>query len=233
MLIAVVASIPTLTRAHLDLVEPVSRYGPDVLKTGPCGVDGGERSNNVTVFEPGETIEVRWEEYIQHPGHYRIAFDEDGDDDFVDPAEMTEMYSNDAVLLDGIEDKGELDYGVMVTLPEVTCDNCTLQIIQVMYDKPPYTTPGNDIYYQCADLVLREANGVDPSDEPPSPSDPPDAGDPVDPMDPDPPLGSEVDPVSSVDGGGCASHGGSSGWWMLGLILWAARRLAQAHELPL
>jgi hypothetical protein len=25
-----------------------------------------------------------------------------------------------------------------------------------MYDKPMYTTPGNDIYYQCADLVLRE-----------------------------------------------------------------------------
>jgi hypothetical protein len=24
-----------------------------------------------------------------------------------------------------------------------------------MYDKPPYQTPGNDIYYQCADLVLR------------------------------------------------------------------------------
>jgi hypothetical protein len=26
-----------------------------------------------------------------------------------------------------------------------------------MYDKPMYTTPGNDIYYQCADLVLRES----------------------------------------------------------------------------
>ena len=23
-----------------------------------------------------------------------------------------------------------------------------------MYDKPPYIVPGNDIYYQCADLVL-------------------------------------------------------------------------------
>jgi MYXO-CTERM domain-containing protein len=25
-----------------------------------------------------------------------------------------------------------------------------------MYDKPPYSLPGNDLYYQCADLILRE-----------------------------------------------------------------------------
>jgi len=150
---------PAQARAHLGLDVPTSRYGPDTLKTGPCGVAGGERTTNVTYFEPGETIELRWDEYVDHPGHYRIAFDDDGVDDFVDPATMMELYSNDAVLLDGIADKGrgEPDYVATVTLPDVSCDNCTLQVIQVMYDKPPYTTPGNDIYYQCADLVLREA----------------------------------------------------------------------------
>ncbi|MCA9560948.1 MAG: hypothetical protein KC583_20510, partial [Myxococcales bacterium] len=55
----------------------------------------------------------------------------------------------------------------MVTLPDVECDNCTLQVIQVMFDKPPQTSPGNDLYYQCADLVLR-------GDGPPPP--PVDAG---------------------------------------------------------
>ena len=150
---------PVETRAHLGLDVPTSRYGPDTLKSGPCGVAGGERTTNVTYFEPGETIEVRWDEYVDHPGHYRIAFDDDGVDDFVDPATMMELDSNDAVLLDGITDKGqgERDYVATVTLPELSCDNCTLQVIQVMYDKAPYTTPGNDIYYQCADLVLREA----------------------------------------------------------------------------
>ena len=150
---------PAEARAHLGLDVPTSRYGPDTLKTGPCGVAGGERTTNVTYFEPGETIEVRWDEYVDHPGHFRIAFDDDGVDDFVDPATMMELYSNDAVLLDGIADKGqgERDYVATVTLPDLSCDNCTLQVIQVMYDKPPYTTPGNDIYYQCADLVLREA----------------------------------------------------------------------------
>jgi len=46
-------------------------------------------------------IEVRWEEHIQHP----------------------EMYSN-AVLLDGIENRGELDYVVTLTAG-VTFDDCT------------------------------------------------------------------------------------------------------------
>ncbi|MGB5367937.1 MAG: SCE4755 family polysaccharide monooxygenase-like protein, partial [Polyangiales bacterium] len=148
---------PAEARAHLGLDVPASRYGPDTLKTGPCGVASGERTANVTYYEPGETIEVRWDEYVDHPGHYRIAFDDDGDDDFVDPTTMMEVDSNDTVLLDGITDKGqgERDYVATVTLPELSCDNCTLQVIQVMYDKLPYTTPGNDIYYQCADLVLR------------------------------------------------------------------------------
>jgi hypothetical protein len=154
--------LPAKALAHLGLDVPTSRYGPDTLKTGPCGVAGGERTSNVSYYEPGETIEVRWDEYVDHPGHYRIAFDDDGDDDFVDPATMLELYSNDTVLLDGVADKGqgESDYVATVTLPDLSCGNCTLQVIQVMYDKPPYTTPGNDIYYQCADLVLREA-GMD------------------------------------------------------------------------
>ncbi|MBW2547349.1 MAG: hypothetical protein JRE82_08975 [Deltaproteobacteria bacterium] len=147
--LAFVLLSPVGARAHLGLDAPVSRYGPDVLKTGPCGKAGGERTGNVTYYEPGETIEV-----------------DDGVDDFVDPATMMELYSNDTVLLDGIPDEGrdQRAYVATVRLPDITCDNCTLQVIQVMYDKPPYTTPGNDIYYQCADLVLREGGA------------PPDAG---------------------------------------------------------
>jgi len=147
--------------AHLGLEVPASRYGSEELKPGPCGIVDGQRTANVTYYEPGETIEVRWNEYVDHPGHYRIAFDADGDDDFVDPATMMELYSNDAVLLDGIADRdGGGVYTATVTLPDVTCENCTLQVIQMMYDKPPYITPGNDIYYQCADLVLRRGDTV-------------------------------------------------------------------------
>ncbi len=64
------------------------------------------------------------------------------------------MYNNPSVLLDDIDDASGGNYSATVTLPNVECDNCTLQVIQVMYDKPPYTIPGNEMYYQCADLVL-------------------------------------------------------------------------------
>jgi hypothetical protein len=195
LFVAFAALLPAEARAHLGLDVPASRYGPDTLKTGPCGVAGGERTANVTYYVPGETIEVRWDEYVDHPGHYRIAFDDDGDDDFVDPATTMELYSNDTVLLDGITDKGqgERDYVATVTLPELSCDNCTLQVIQVMYDKPQYTTPGNDIYYQCADLVLREAGT--------SPDAGTDAG-----TDAGPRTGAEA---GTGDGGGCSVANGT------------------------
>lgn len=172
VVLAVAVTVASPSEAHLGLHVPPSRYGDAVLKVGPCGAPNGQRSDNVTELEPGASIEVVWDEYVNHPGHFRISFDADGDDDFVDPACLSgcntrnpeiEMYSNDTVLLDGIADTpsgGESS--VRVTLPDIECDNCTLQVIQVMYDKPPYTTPGNDIYYQCADLVLRRT--VEPPD---------------------------------------------------------------------
>ncbi|MEO8601239.1 MAG: SCE4755 family polysaccharide monooxygenase-like protein [bacterium] len=153
--------------AHLALLAPVSRYGENVLKEGPCGVSGGLRSEHITTLAPGAQLEVVWDEYVDHPGHFRIAFDADGDDDFVDPACLSgcttrtpeiETYANASVLLDGIADTPQGGISrVLVTLPDVECERCTLQVIQVMYDKPPYASPGNDIYYQCADLVLRRA----------------------------------------------------------------------------
>jgi len=212
LVLALVSLSPSTVRAHLGLDSPTSRYGPDVLKSGPCGVAGGERTGNVTYYEPGETIEVIWDEYVDHPGHYRIAFDDDGVDDFVDPATMMELYSNDAVLLDGIEDKGRGERGYMatVTLPNVTCDNCVLQVIQVMYDKPPYTTPGNDIYYQCADLVLREGAA------------PPDAD-----------AGTDA---GTDTGGGCSAVRGnpeaSAVTMFVLLFLLCARRLARRRKFP-
>ena len=214
--IALVALMPAHADAHLDLTSPTSRYGRDALKTGPCGIPAGVRSPNITSFEPGETIEVRWDEYIDHPGHYRIAFDDNGDDDFVDPPldhfvnppSTMGPYSNDTVLLDGIADKGrgESDYVVTVTLPNMTCDNCTLQVIQVMTDKEPFTTPGDDIYYQCADLVLREGGT------------PPDAG-----------TGTGTD--AGTDTGCNVSPGAGLGMMPVFLILFACR-LARRRRLP-
>ena len=161
---------------HIQLDEPTRRQadvsGPSLAqKNGPCGLN--QRSSNVTVFQPGESITVRWIETIDHPGHYRIAFDPDGQDSFQEPICLTncenlanptfDFYDAPEILVDNIPDDPSRAYEVQITLPNIECENCTLQLIQVMYDKPPYTLPpnSNDNYYQCADLVLR--SGVQPA----------------------------------------------------------------------
>lgn len=151
-LVTALTTCAGLAQAHISLTSPQKRY--DSQKSGPCGLLNGPKTTNVSVFKPGETITVTWDETINHPGHYRISFDADGDDDFVDPASFTDVNSAPSVLLDDIADKSGGSYSAQVTLPNVECESCTLQLIQVMTDKPPYGD-GNDIYYQCADIALR------------------------------------------------------------------------------
>lgn len=158
----------------------VSRYGPGEIKSAPCGRPDGERGDNVYTYAPGETVTLSWIEFVGHPGYYRIAFDPDGDDGFKDPASIIpagrscavgepncgkdDYYNNDTVMVD---DFGRHDdsphgkrYSVDVKLPDVECETCTLQIIQVMTEqsKAPYDPSAegaDDIYYQCIDLRLR------------------------------------------------------------------------------
>jgi MYXO-CTERM domain-containing protein len=163
--LAALAALPRLAVAHVQLTSPLQREVDQ--KVGPCGVAGSVRSASVCEYRPGATITVAWDETIEHPGHFRISFDEDGDDDFVDPEGYDDLDSAESVLVDGIADRdvfgSDPGYTQEVTLPDVECDSCTLQLIQVMTDKPPYGD-GNDIYYQCADLILSASAPEDPAD---------------------------------------------------------------------
>ncbi|MBZ5710405.1 SCE4755 family polysaccharide monooxygenase-like protein [Nannocystis pusilla] len=145
--------------AHIQMQHPTPRY-PD-QKAGPCGKGAGDAPTaNINTFQGGETIVVRWTETVQHPGHFRISFDDEGQDDFGDPTAYDDFYSNPAVLVDEIADKVEPQamYEQEITFPEMSCDSCTLQLLQVMTDKPPFgPAGGSDFYYQCADIVLMGA----------------------------------------------------------------------------
>ena len=141
--------------AHTELHDPAPR--PGQLKAGPCGAGAGDlRGDIVSTFAPGATITVRWRETVPHPGYYRISFDPDGQDAFFDPPVPGETSDDPTILVDNISDKQGTDtYEQQVTLPDAPCDRCTLQLVQVMTDKSPYGD-GNDLDYQCADLVLSE-----------------------------------------------------------------------------
>jgi hypothetical protein len=161
--LAVVTS-GSVAQAHISLDTPTSRYflsssrqaDQNKLKSGPCGASGDKRTTNtalITPFKPGEKITVTWRETIQHPGHFRIAFDNDGQD-FPLPGEA--LPTGVVVLADNIADKSGasgLSYSQDVTLPNIECSNCTLQLIQVMTTgDPPYKA--GDLYFNCADIVL-------------------------------------------------------------------------------
>lgn len=150
-----ISCLPATALAHIRLIEPAPRH--EQQKAGPCGAGTGDaRGEAVSTFRPGQTITVRWQETVPHPGYFRISFDEEGLDAFADPAAAGERGDPAVVLVDLIADKdGTQTYEQAVTLPDVSCDRCTLQLVQVMTDKAPYGD-GNDLYYQCADLVLSE-----------------------------------------------------------------------------
>jgi MYXO-CTERM domain-containing protein len=151
--------------AHIKLRSPTPRDPNNPLKSAPCGPATTTRGSTVTMLTSGQKITLSWDETIQHPGHYRIAFDDDGND-FTDPTSFTDIAAANKdlgngviVLLDGIMDKTSKAYTAEVTLPDIECNNCTLQLIQVMTDKAPYGN-GDDIYHECANLVLKKAGGA-------------------------------------------------------------------------
>ncbi|MET0343843.1 MAG: SCE4755 family polysaccharide monooxygenase-like protein [Polyangiales bacterium] len=149
--------------AHICMDAPKPRAcNFSQQKVGPCGSRTGRSAANVTKYRPGQTIDVVINETVNHPSHYRIAFNPSGDT-FADPTSREDNKGGHPhVLLDNITDESAAVQTVKVTLPNVTCDNCTLQLIQVMYDKGGNGFGGNDgvgakgddLYYACADIVL-------------------------------------------------------------------------------
>lgn len=157
--------------AHLDLLQPVPReqgrfdvleMTNSLLKQGPCGQRENGRTTRVNVYAPGETITVVWDEYVNHRSYYRVAFDLDGDNDlpqFEAPGVGPEGHDprnycpvdGRVILAYELQDNRGGQYTLQVTLPDVECENCTLQVVQYMYGRGrarPY-------YFQCADLALR------------------------------------------------------------------------------
>ncbi|MBI4600588.1 MAG: hypothetical protein HY721_01370 [Planctomycetes bacterium] len=139
---------PALLEAHAVLLFPVPRSSL-TSKTGPCG--GLPRGDEPLVLEAGQDLEVVWDEYVDHPGYYRLLFSMGGDRGFFP-------------LLDGIPDEkpppgeGTVRYTATVKLPDAPCDACTLQLIQVMTEIP--SSPR--LYFSCADVRLV------PSSQPPA-----------------------------------------------------------------
>lgn len=131
----------TLAPAHARLTYPTPRNTSSGIKIGPCGV---AKTNTPTVFTAGQQVTVSWTETVQHPGYYRIAYSPGSpapDNDFDQHVLKTNITNPTGLTA---------SQSTMITLPNITCTNCTLQLIQVMTEDPANPSP----YFSCADFAL-------------------------------------------------------------------------------
>lgn len=128
--------------AHVRLLSPEARSRDDGIKVGPCGryaPGTGPR----TELAAGSRVTVRFEETVDHPGYFRIAFAPDGDAGYDEHVLVPEI----AVRRD---DPRPHQYSVDVQLPDTPCDGCSLQVVQSMLEDPARPR----LYFSCADLRL-------------------------------------------------------------------------------
>ena len=148
--------------AHINLSWPPARYelGTAAQKIGPCG--GGNATGVVTELAPGEPLTVTWTETVNHPGHFRVALDPTGTDDCTDPVTENDMDITGNVVA-YVPDDGGSSFQHTFTLPDVACDGCVLQVLQVMTDKLGNGYGGypdnDDLYYWCADIAIKPTAG--------------------------------------------------------------------------
>jgi MYXO-CTERM domain-containing protein len=175
-LVAVGVLLPISAEAHFVLDAPPSWMTQDSQgfpeKLGPCGDeyddDGGVPSGIVTAFQAGQTITVTIDEVVFHPGHYRVALAVNDRSELpAEPAvtpgtlacgsaaiEKTPVFP---VLADDVLDHTTAfttPQSFQVTLPsDVSCTNCTLQIIEFMGEHA-LNDPGGCFYHHCANISI-------------------------------------------------------------------------------
>jgi hypothetical protein len=164
--------------AHFRLLEPqswiVENQLGDPQKLGPCGgtsADGGMPTNIVGKVKGGQKLHVKVQETVYHPGHYRIALavnsraelppdpSTTSRDSDKGPMSLTAAIQNPPkipVLADGLfvhtartTDPFETD----VQLPNISCEKCTLQIVEFMAEHG-LNKDGGYFYHHCADLQI-------------------------------------------------------------------------------
>jgi hypothetical protein len=175
---ALLAAAPAITQAHFRLIQPASWLVEsdlgDPQKAGPCGGtnnDYGKPTGIVNQAVGGSVLHVKVQETVYHPGHYRVALavnsptelpldpkatTVDGDRG---PRSVSAEIQNPVqipVLADGLfvhTAKVDTPFETDVTLPNISCKRCTLQVIQFM-EQHGVNNPGMFTYHHCAVMQI-------------------------------------------------------------------------------
>lgn len=188
---AMTALCPSAADAHIKLLEPSSIWATEDGGKGapPCGAGFG--SNIVTKAQGGHPLTLRILEWIGHPGHYRIALagsraqlppDPEVKEGIGGPKSVsTAIDSNPKppVIADGVfahtTNTRGVEWKMDVMLPNITCEKCTLQVIEFMSESSmPKLLPsdstealkaGRVFYHACTDLSITADPALPPADK--------------------------------------------------------------------
>jgi hypothetical protein len=170
---------PAVALAHSKLYQPTPVNDNDANKTttAPCGTIPAMPV--VTQFTPGGDLQVSWYETVNHVGWFELRFAQNGPGDCtltntgsntdptstatedpihrVCPTTLTApiMDPND-VGINEADPKTWKKYTQTVKMPNVSCTDCILQLVQWMGSGTPTTyTP----YYSCARITTGAPSG--------------------------------------------------------------------------
>lgn len=124
------------------------------LKSAPCG--GVPRTSLSKNYTPGMIIPVEFEETINHPGRFEIRLLGPGDQPL--PAYTTPLLTIQDNQNMPIQNGVNHQFSGQVTIPNIICIDCSLQLIQVMTDNPANPS----LYYSCTDISI----GATPPEKP-------------------------------------------------------------------
>jgi hypothetical protein len=130
-------------------------------------------SGAVTNVKGGTDLPLLVQESIYHPGHYRVALaktmaqlPKDPEVTVVQtangPRSQSAVIQNPPVapvLLDGIfahteKPASPQTFDGMIPIPNITCPNCVLQVIEFMAEHPGIAVDGGHNYHHCAILNI-------------------------------------------------------------------------------
>lgn len=201
------AALTSTALAHFRLIEPkaalVQAADGNPQKGKPCST--GTETTDVANYMREQTINITVKETIDHQGFYRVALAKDtaslpdvpaGACNTLTPQEPTTTILAGNMFVGLIGGPDSAPRTETVKLPNMNCQNCILQVIEVMTNDT-----GDCYYYHCAKVNIGTA--LPAPDAGPGPGSGPDAG--------------PGDNNNSGGGstGGCSASGAQAGWALL------------------
>lgn len=174
-----VASLVGPADGHSRWKCPEARSSDTGIKSGPCGDETNDFSNEIGLeIKPGP-LRIIFEESVHHTGApFRISLSDDGSDDS-SCVLLDHIPHNDCCRPNLMDESTYTPYVITVNIPNVICDKCSLHLSNPMTDKigddgaPSAigcTDPGTcfSVYHSCTKpfrIVGNVDNGAVPRSE--------------------------------------------------------------------